>query len=197
MKKTSNMIVIISTFLIVIGVVLGSILTDYGSLISSIVTTITAVIGAIALFIQFKKDKAVNQASFIVDFYEKFNSSDQNERVLDELNKKFEDKNYKTQILSMHSEVLSYLYWVRTLCSFINNKVIDFEIADEMFSYRFFSITNNKAVQEMELEKFDYLYKLIYKTHRNWSAWRAKKGLPAFYPDEDLALTKNYAAMSK
>lgn len=76
MKRTKNLIVIISTLLIVIGVIVSSVLTDQASVISTVVTTITAIIGAVALWIQFKKDREVNQASFIIEFHKSFQENE-------------------------------------------------------------------------------------------------------------------------
>ena len=52
-EKTKSYILIISTALIVLGIIAPSFLTEYSSLISSVVTIITAIIGAVALYIQF------------------------------------------------------------------------------------------------------------------------------------------------
>ena len=60
MQKGKNIVVYISTALIIIGLIASLIFTKEDSRISSIVTTITAVIGAVALYIQFKKDKEIN-----------------------------------------------------------------------------------------------------------------------------------------
>lgn len=64
MKKTS-LITVLSTLVIAAGLV-GSLWldNDLGSRLVNVVTVITGIIGAIALFIQFKKDKQVNTAGF-------------------------------------------------------------------------------------------------------------------------------------
>ncbi len=192
MKKTSNIIVILSTILIVIGVIAGSLTTNYSSQISSIVTTITAIIGAVALWFQFRKDRAINQASFSVEFYETFQqNTDANSVVLAELDKKYDGKEYKP-LKEMPEQVISYLTWVRCLCSLIERKVLDYESVDDMFAYKFFAIVNNKEVQEMELGRLPSLYKPFYRVHKAWNEYRRKKGESEICAEESLSRVKDY-----
>lgn len=197
MRKSSNIIVTISSILIVIGVVVGSVVTKYSSEISTVVTTITAIIGAVALWIQFKKDREINQASFVVEFYKSFSeSSADNDKVLEQLDNKFDNKSY-TPLKQMHKEVLSYIYWLRTLCSLIERNVFSFDVVDDMFAYKFFSLVNNKEVQEMEFAKYKELYKPIYRIHRRWNEYRKKHGLSEIYQEESLSLVEGYEQYSK
>lgn len=196
MKKHSNAILIISTTLIVIGVIISSFLTEYSNTISTIVTTVTAIIGAVALWIQFKKDKQINEASFIVEFYQSFYEQERNIKVLNELDKKYSQETYKS-LKTMASDVLNYLTWIRTLCDLINRKVLSYESIDEIYSYKFFMILNNKEVQEMEIYKHADLYKLIYRTHKGWTLYRKKKGLSTIMSSEDLSLVEGYENLCK
>ena len=196
MKKHSNTILIISTSLIVLGVIIGSFLTEYSNTISTIVTTVTAIIGAVALWIQFKKDKQINEASFIVEFYQSFYEQESNVKVLNELDKKYSEEKY-TSLKTMSADVLNYLTWIRTLCDLIDRKVLSYESIDEIYSYKFFMILNNKEVQEMEIHKYANLYKLIYKTHNGWTKYHKKKGLAILMADEDLSLVEGYEDLCK
>lgn len=198
MRKHSNLIVIISSLLIVMGVVLGSILTDYSSQISTVVTTVTAIIGAVALWIQFKKDREINQSSFIIEFYKSFYENESNIKVLNILDKKYsklDHENLKNPAL--YADILNYASWIRTLCNLIDRGVVTFDTIDEIFSYKFFVFLNNKDIQELELIPCSELYKLIYRTHRKWSTWREKNGLKVLMADENLASAPNYNELSK
>ncbi len=196
MRKNSNIILIISTALIVLGVIIGSFLTEYSNTISTIVTTVTAIIGAVALWIQFKKDKQINEASFIVEFYQSFYEQESNTKVLNELDKKYSKEKY-TSLKTMPADVLNYLTWVRTLCDLIDRKILSYESIDEIYSYKFFMILNNKEVQEMEIHKYVDLYKLIYRTHYGWTKYRKKKGLSILMADENLSLVDGYYDLCK
>ena len=68
MKKT-KILTLLST-LIIIGSLIASLWLDnsLGSRIVNVVTVITGIIGAIALFIQFRKDKQINTANFLMEY---------------------------------------------------------------------------------------------------------------------------------
>ncbi len=198
MRKHSNLIVVISSLLIVMGVVLGSILTDYSSQISTVVTTVTAIIGAVALWIQFKKDREINQSSFIIEFYKSFYENQSNLKVLDILDRKYSKLDHRDlKDPALYADILNYASWIRTLCNLIDRSVVTFDTIDEIFSYKFFVFLNNKDIQELELIPCSELYKLIYRTHRKWTDWRIKNGLKVLMPEEDLALVPNYQELSK
>lgn len=191
MKKRFNLILIISTALIVLSLIACYILIEEISKIATIITTITAIIGAVALWIQFSKDKQINQASFIVEFYQTFYSQKENLIVLAELDKKYSNEKY-TSLKSIKPEVLNYLGWIRSLCSLIDRGVLNIEAVDEIYGYKFFIILNNKEVQEMELSKYPNLYRLMFRTHKIWSDYRKKKGGHLICESEDLSLIESY-----
>ncbi len=80
MKKTT----IISTIsaIVIIASLIGSLWLDdsIGSRIVNVVTVITGLIGAVALFVQFKKDKQINTANFLMNygtsFFDEYNLMD-------------------------------------------------------------------------------------------------------------------------
>lgn len=192
MKKRFNLILIISTALIVLSLIVCYILIKEISEIATVITTITAIIGAVALWIQFSKDKQISQASFIVEFYQTFYAQEGNLKVLTELDKKYSNEKYDS-LKMMKPEVLNYLGWIRSLCSLIDRGVLSIESVDEIYGYKFFIILNNKEVQEMELSKYPDLYKLMFRTHKSWSDYRKKKGGHLICESEDLSLIESYA----
>ena len=71
--KKNIIITSISTFLIAVALIVSLFFDDaIGGRVSQIVTLITALIGAAALFVQFVRDKKINQASFVLDFSKSF-----------------------------------------------------------------------------------------------------------------------------
>lgn len=198
MKKSKTIVVIISTVLIVIGVISGSIFSEYSSTISSIVTTITAVIGAVALWIQFKKDHEINQASFILEFYKTFNENEDCAKILAVFDNKFDGYKENISVVPYRKELQSYLNWIKTLCGHILHNNVDISYIDELFNYEFFSLTDNKEVQEQELQKYPWLYKSIFKAHRVWTEYRVKHGfINDVYKEESLSLLPEYEQWSK
>ena len=94
MKK--NKIITIISVLLLIGSLIGSLfLTEsIGARIANIITIITAIIGAIALFIQFKQDKTINRAGFLIEYNRNFYNDYQLEPLFEELEKCSKDPNY-------------------------------------------------------------------------------------------------------
>ncbi len=198
MKKHRSLIVIIATALIVVGVIVTSFITDFSSVISSVVTTVTAIIGAVALYLQFKKDKEVNQASFMVSFHETFYSNPTNVEILDILDEHSLD-NYTNNLTDpkYYKHIMTYMGWIRTLCALIENKVLDFDAIDEIFAFKFFGFTNDKQIQDAELVSHKQFYKLIYRVHKKWLAYRKSHGKYIAFEETSLDKFKGYDEMTK
>lgn len=181
-------IVVIISLILLSTLSLDSVL---GSRVANIVTIITALIGAGALFIQFQRDKKINEASFIINLSHNFYLTEGPKQILDKLemyrkgNKNiFSEKDY--------SAIVTYLEWLEELAVIVNQELVDFKFVDDFFSYRFFLITNNEYVQAMELISEYENYRGIYKLHKNWSQYKKSQGLPILQDETDLSKTKNY-----
>lgn len=169
----------------------------FGSKISNIITVITAVIGAGALFVQFKKDKKINEANFIMNFSIHFYQIYNCKNIMNELEKCRQDKNYKLDIDKWYTDIVAYLEWCESLSSMINNKVLSIEKIDDMMSYRFFLITNNKQIQDYELSEFRDFYRGIFKAYKEWSDYKKKKNLPIIMEETELCKVKDYYQFTK
>ena len=196
MHKHRSIIIIISTALLVIGVAVSSFLTQYSSTISSVVTTITAIIGAVALYIQFKKDKEIDQASFMIEFHESFYSIDGNSEILNILDEQA-NGNFKDDLTDKkyYKSVMGYLGWIRTLCSLIENDVLEIKKVDEIFSYKFFALTNNKQVQDVELVTNSKYYEIVYRVHQKWSDYKRKNNKSIVFENTSLDKAPCYQQM--
>ena len=192
MKKTT-LITILSVLLIIVGLLATLLLDDsLGSRIVNLVTIVTAIIGAVALFLQFKKDKEVNTASFIMDYSKSFYNDYDLYDVFEELEKTSVDPSYKTNLNKYHSKIVVYLEWIESLASLIERNVIDLYTIDNVISYRFFLIVNNKYVQESELVKYAEFYRGTYYLYDRWYKYEIKRGLEIPLQETGLHLTANY-----
>ena len=191
--KKSRAVPIISICML-IAALIGSLFLDevMGARISNIVTIITAIVGAVALFVQFKKDKELNMASFIVDysvqFYDIYNLND----VLDELENCRTDKNYKLDVKKWYKDIVAYLQWLESLAALVNSKLLTIEKIDNVLSYRFFLIVNNKQVQEKELIPCKDFYRGIFSLYEEWAQYKKKNNLPIIFESNELSKTKEY-----
>jgi len=192
MKKNKS-ITIISIILLSVALI-GSLFLDdvIGSRISNVVTIITAIIGAVALFLQFKRDKDLNEAGFVVDysvqFYDIYNLQD----VLNELENCRKDKKYKIDMDKYYKDIVGYLQWLESLAALVNSKILSIEKIDDVLSYRFFLIVNNKQIQNHEIIPCRTYYRGIYNLYRTWSNYKKKNGLEIIFESNELNKTKGY-----
>ena len=162
-----------------------------GKSISNVITIITAIIGAAALFIQFQRDKKINEISFILSLSHHFYLIDGPSNTLIKLDSYEKgDKNIFTE--EDYPGIVAYLEWLEELAAIVNQKLIDFEFIDDFLSYRFFLITNNKYVQDIELIAEYENYRGIYKLHKRWTEYKLKEKLPILQEETTLAKTENY-----
>ncbi|MBO4937133.1 MAG: hypothetical protein J6C90_02275 [Clostridia bacterium] len=192
MKKNKS-ITIISVLLLSMALI-GSLFLDeaLGSRISNIVTIITAIIGAVALFIQFKKDKEINEAGFIIDYSVQFYDIYNLQEVLDELENCRKNKKYVIDMDKYYKDIVGYLQWLESLAALVNNKILSIEKIDDVLSYRYFLIVNNKQVQTHEIIPCRMYYKGIYRLYETWSRYKKKTGQEIIFENNELSKTKGY-----
>ena len=192
MKKTS-FITILSVVLISLALAATLFLDDsLGSRIVNIVTIITGVVGAIALFVQFKKDKAVNTASFLMEYSRSFYNGYDLLDTFHELEKHNADKDYKFDYDKYSAKIIAYLEWIESIASLVERGTIDFYTIDNTISYRFFIIVNNPQVQENELVHYAEYWRGTYWLYDNWYRYENKRGLEMPCAETALHLTKGY-----
>lgn len=191
--EKNKSITIISVILLSTALI-GSLFLDdvIGSRISNVVTIITAIIGAVALFLQFKRDKDLNEAGFVVDysvqFYDIYNLQD----ILNELENCRKDKKYKIDMDKYYKDIVGYLQWLESLAALVNSKILSIEKIDDVLSYRFFLIVNNKQIQNYEIIPCKTYYRGIYNLYRTWSNYKKKNNLEIIFENNELSSTKVY-----
>ncbi len=161
------------------------------SRITTIITVSTALIGAVALFIQYKRDKDVNQASFMVEYAKYFYSLNGTEELVMQLDEYRLGNKEITKDMS-YTAIINYLFWCEELAALIQKNIIDIETIDNLFAYLFFIITNNKYIQERELVPQAEFYKGTFYLHKVWTEYKLKTKQPIINPDEDLRLVERY-----
>ena len=181
------------------GALVGSLFLDdvLGSRIANVVTIITAIVGAVALFVQFKKDKDINMASFVIDYSVQFYDIYHLENILNELEKCRVDNSYKLDIKKNYQDIVAYLQWLESLAALVNSNLLSIDKIDDVLSYRFFLIVNNKQVQEAEIIPCREFYRGIFKLYSEWSQYKKKKGLTIIFEDNALSNIPEYNEIVK
>ena len=163
--KKNIIITSISTFLIAIALIASLFFDEViGGRISQIITLTTALIGAAALFVQFVRDKKINEASFITNFSTTFYDPIDLGRIMNKIDST--NISGKQQITKEdYNDIVTYLQWCETLASLVLENVISIKSINALFAYRFFLITNNETVQKMEIVPNKEYYQEIYLLH--------------------------------
>lgn len=192
-----NNIYYIYAFLIIMFLVLSLFLEDkIGSRIITVVTVSTAALGAISIFIQYKRDKDVNQATFTLEYAKYFHSLNKVEEVMAALDDYRLGKRDSLEKIN-YQGLVNYLVWCEELATLYQRNVIDIESVDNIFSYTFFLVTNNKYVQEKELCPQAEFYKGIFYLHKKWTDYKKATNQPIINEKESLDKVKDYLLYTK
>lgn len=196
MKKNKSL-TLLSCLLLIVALCSTLFLEDsIGTRVSDIITIATALIGALALFFQFKRDKDINQASFIIEYGKIFTETPGCHDVMMKLDKY---RLGQTDIFKKsttpdedYAGIVAYLEWCESLSVLIQKGVMDFETVDNLYSYRFFLITNNEYVQKLELVPEREFYKGVFALHKMWSDYKRKTNQTIMQNETDLSKVECY-----
>ena len=191
--KKGKLITFLSVFLLAISLIGSIFLSDnVASKLFNAITVITAIVGAIALFIQFKKDKQINQASFIFDFsasfYDQYNCADLVAILDDFADNKIDTINYEQNL----GIIVRYMQWVESIGAIIEEGTIDLKSIDQVLGYRFFIIVNNKEIQQKELIPYRFHYIGTFKLYKKWYEYKKANNLPIPLEQNSLHLYKEF-----
>ena len=183
---------------VIIMVLLATLFLDssIGSRIITVVTVCSALLGAVSIFIQYKRDKDVNQANFILEYGKYFYSLTKVEETMQLLDD-YRSGNRDIVKKIDYTGIVNYLFWCEELSTLVQKGVIDVETIDNIFSYNFFLITNNEYIQKKELVPSAEFYKGIYYLHYVWIKYKKDTKQPILNEEESLNKVENYASFAK
>ena len=192
MKRRETIITYSLMIILCIGIILGSFLGDIGEIISTIITSLTAIISAIAVYIQMRKDAKITQAEFLLEFSKVFYSyegAQELEKKIDRAAENGELYEYTTEDYELLND---YLLWLEGLSTMVVNKTFNIKLINNLYNYRFFMVVNNPSIQKNELGRFATFYKDIFILHKLWTTYRKKHNQPILNGKYDLSKLPNY-----
>ena len=97
MRSKKNLYLTILAILVLVLGMLGSLFLSEGiaERVISVITAVTAVVGAVALFYQFRRDKSLHEANFLVEYSNQFYSTYDCADLMNELEKSRNDPTYR------------------------------------------------------------------------------------------------------
>jgi len=182
---------------IIVGLIILSSITSgtlvmvfHDEFIGQAITTITAVIGACAIWLQMNKNKRLNEGEFIVNLNKQFT---ENKLTYDLFLKmeKYErtDKTKNPFTEDDISAIAAYMTFFEVIYSLISRKIIKIWMIDDLFAYQFFLLINNVRVQEIELLPCQKYYVNVFRLAKLWHEYRDQEGCSVLN-DEDNILKK-------
>lgn len=177
------------------------------------ITTVTALISAVAFWLQFKRTERLNESNYIMNLNNQFIGNKDMTHV--EHNLELFYNQYETRLAGRkeltedeYSEIhlginqsrtsddcqklINYLVYLEALAALVDRQVIHLDVIDDLFSYRFFLAVNNPVVQQGELFPYADFYQGIFKLSERWTKNHHDRSIPI--PMEQFSLTKEILA---
>ncbi len=190
MQKKNKIILILSVSLIVISLITSLFIdNDFITKLTTTITVITAIIGAVAIFVQFKRDKNLNEASFLIDYSNQFYNVYNCGNILNELETARKNPNYSIDVDKYYKDIVGYLEWLESLSALVNSNILQISKIDDVLSYRFFIIVNNKQIQDKEIIPCKEFYVGIYKLYPKWANYKKLTNQNIIFEDNALDKT--------
>ena len=177
-------------FVIVLAYLIATFFIDIEPL-SKRITTITALVSAVAFWLQFKRAERLNESNFIMNLNNQFIGNKDMTRVEHELElfyntyeAKYARRGEKPSRQQMRAiplgleaaresedcqKLINYLVYLESLAALIDNNVLHLNVIDDLFAYRFFLAVNNPIVQERELLPYSDYYQGCFRLSRYWT----------------------------
>lgn len=189
----------ISVFLIVLFVLTAARVSDFSSF-ADVVTTITAIIGAVAIWFQMKRESDIKEAEFVMNYNTTFIENQQYvelEQKLELYRKHIEAGGNPEEFEPVLTEenrqtIINYLVYHEALAVFVKKRVLSLEGIDDLFAYRFFLVMNNPEIQAKELCPEALYYQGCFRLHKDWTKYRKDKGLYILLEETSLEKTDEY-----
>lgn len=182
MKKSTEFKYYFAIVVVIVLYLLAAYYSTDVSTLSTILTTVTALIAAVAFWMQLKRTENLDEANFIMSLNEQFISNDEMTRIEHALELYFNDyeKRHKATlglVLDRNHEdcqrLINYLVYMEGLAALIKRNVMHLGVIDDLFAYRFFIAVNNPAVQKFELLPYANYYQGCFELSEAWSKqWR-------------------------
>lgn len=187
MKKNKEFKYYFAIVLVVVLYLIAAYFSSDVSSLSTILTTVTALIAAIAFWMQLKRTENLDEANFIMSLNDQFISNDEMTRIEHALelyyNQDFEGEEGTLELVLErdHNDcqrLINYLVYMEGLAALIKRNVMHLGVIDDLFAYRFFIAVNNPVVQKFELLPYANYYQGCFELSEMWTKEWRKEGRP-------------------
>ena len=192
MKKKELIFTYVILGILLVAITVGTLSDDFGNLIANIITTLMAIVSAVAVYLQMKKDTEITKAEFLLEFSKVFYSYKGAILLEEKIDNASQNNTLYEYSTDDYELVNDYMLWLEALASMIENNTLSISLINELYNYRFFNVVNNPSIQENELCRFAQYYDSIFVLHQKWVKYRKKNGLPILNEEYDLSKSEVY-----
>ena len=183
---------IIGLFLVAIGVIV-TLFFDNSGMIVSLIATLTAVIGAFAIYIQIRKSKLIGQSSFTIEISKYLYEIPGLTEFIHKLGRSSDVDGVPYVVNQSEMPILiKYLNYIKTIAFLVEEKTVTIETLNNVLAYEFFIVINNKSVQELEIKPFADYYHDIFELYNEWTKFLKKNNKDILYGDVALSNLDEY-----
>lgn len=189
------------SLLIIAGIFLITLISNtdpFKKIVSPFIETLANVAaagGLIALFLQFKRERDLSEADFLLRINQDFMANESASRIYKMLeNSKNEGQQVNPFKQNDIIDMANYLTYFEPFYSLLSRKILKIESIDPVIAYRFFLATNNRFMQQMLLcvEHKESAFESIYRLHYNLVKYRKKEKKEIWQNDFTLSKNKCY-----
>ena len=147
--------------------------------LSDIVTALTALIAAVAFWMELKRSDNLNEATFIMEMNHQFISNPEMTKIEHALELYYNQvcEGTLNPVLGLEltrespdcQSLVNYLVYMEGLAALVQRHVLHLGVIDDLFAYRFFLATNNPIVQEFELLPYAEFYRGCFILNKMWT----------------------------
>lgn len=204
MKKHKSIITAVAFILILTAFVVTMFVDKLGPIITSITSTVITVIGALVIWIQFKRDGELASIDIVSQLNKLFVKSDGLMYLREKLMRTSDPKEYSDQgmlkgkditrlpdsyITDDNLNLIEYLEFFENIAVMVFDDVLSIKSIDSVFGDSFFYALNNTFIQNIEIIPYIEHYTHIVVLHKEWTNYRLKNGIAI--PYYETSLSKN------
>ena len=187
MKKNKEFKYYVAIVLVIALYLLAVYYSPDVSELSTILSTVTALIAAVAFWMQLRRTEKLDEANFIMSLNDQFIANDEITRIEHALelyyNQVFDGRegNLALVLKRDHNDcqrLINYLVYMEGLAALIRQDVMHLGVIDDLFAYRFFIAVNNPIVQRFELLPYANYYQGCFELSEMWTKEWRKRGRP-------------------
>lgn len=141
--------------------------------VSQVAAAITAPLGLLGIYVQFKNEKNLSEAKIILDLNMQMIQDEDLNKIYERLEKSEtggKEFNEKDKIA-----LANYITFFDPFYTLISQGIMHIEVIDPILAYRFFLAVDNEEVQELLLNKNKKAFQNIFKLKEEWMQYRKRK----------------------